>query len=147
MSLLTTPSASTEIAGLGSAMVSNRLNLKIVKNAIELLQKLSKMQEDFLSLNEFNPASDVLDNEGLQFVASNLGFAIDPAHTYAALLEKGTDFSVGDLTTAFRNIERLSNAERCKDIFSVFSHAESAWKHLGDHNGEITAKVLPLLAA
>ena len=145
MPLSTTPSTSAETAGLEAAMFSARLNLEIVKNAIELLQKLSKMQEDFLSLNEFNPASDVLDDEALQFVASNLGFAIGQEHTYAALLEKGTDFSVGDLTTAFRNIERLSDAERCKAIFASFSHAESAWKHLGDNNGEITAKVLPLL--
>lgn len=147
MSLSTTPTVTVEMAGLEAAMFSDRLNMEIVKNAVELLQKLSKMQEDFLSFNDFNPACDVLDDEALQFVASNLGFAIGQEHTYAALLEKGTDFSVGDLTTAFRNIERLSDAERCKAMFAVFSHAESAWKHLGDHNGEITAKVLPLLTA
>ena len=137
----------TRNVGLEAIVFSNRLNLEIVKNGIDMLRKLSKLQDDFLSYARFNPEVDVLDDETLAFVASELGFAISGEFTYSALVAKGTDFSVGDLTTAFRSIELFGNVEHCRDIFTTFAQTESAWKHLGDHNGEITAKILPLLTA
>lgn len=134
-----------ETLGFEALSFSTRLNLEIAKNAIDLLRDLSKKQELYLESKKFNPEVDVLDEEALALVSSELGFAIGPEHTINALIDKGVDFSVGDLTTAFRNIERLSDASRCAQVFEVFKQAEAAWKHLGETNQEITAHLIKAL--
>lgn len=87
-------------------------------------------EEDIIAVSED-------DKQTLEFIKSTLGYVILPEHFYDSWVDKCSDFSYGDITTALRNFERL-NVDADSTILQSIAIFKSKIQHISKHNSEIT---------
>ena len=85
------------------------------------------------------------DDETVKYCQKNLGYFISYNNLFSTWIEKGMDFSVGDVTDALNAFDRLINESHKKVFNKIFDTLQSGVKRLGDSSNAQTKAIRELL--
>lgn len=123
--------------------------LETVSLGIRFYAGLCAAQDEALEKIEYSKQNDAPiseeDSDVVEYCLSNLGYFISNEHHISTWKEAGTDFNVGDLTTALRALERLSTSEMKEEFSFAIEALEANVKLLGKTNMERTRNIISVV--
>ena len=95
--------------------------------------------------DEYLPQLTEEDSETVESVQKNIGYFISYENLFSTWINKGTDFSADDVTTALNAFSRLINATHKKVFDGVFTTLQTGLSKLGETSGARTKAIRELL--
>lgn len=95
--------------------------------------------------DEYLPQLTEEDSETVESVQKNIGYFISYDNLFSTWINKGTDFSADDVTTALNAFSRLINVTHKKVFDGVFTTLQTGLSKLGETSGARTKAIRELL--
>ena len=95
--------------------------------------------------DEYLPQLTEEDSETVESVQKNIGYFISYDNLFSTWINKGSDFSADDVTTALNAFSRLINTTHKKVFDGVFTTLQTGLSKLGESSGARTKAIRELL--